>query len=68
MLRSEYQVEVLWIDTGIVAIPLFKIDVPSSSECVRFGSEFYRVKSNDKVEAGKIFGPTCLSTHEYFGC
>jgi len=40
LLRSEYRAIILWIDTGIVAIPLFKIDVPSSSKCVGFGSEF----------------------------
>jgi len=40
LLRSEYRAIVLWIDTDIVAIPLFEIDVPSSSKCVGFGSEF----------------------------
>ena len=60
--------EVLWIDTGIVAIPLFKIDVPSSSKCVRFGSELSGMETDDEVEARKIFGPLCLSTREDFGC
>ena len=67
MLRSEYWAEVLWIDTGIVTIPLFKIDVPLSSKCVGFGSEFPGAKSNDEVEARKIFGPLCLSMREDFG-
>ena len=67
MLRSEYRVEVLWIDTGIVTIPLFKIDVPSSSECVGFGSEFSGMEADDEVEARKIFRPLCLSTCEDFG-
>ena len=64
MLGSEYRVKILWINTGIVAIPLFKIDIPLSSECVRFGSEFSR---DYEVESRKVFGPTCLSTHEDFG-
>ena len=68
MLRSEYQVIVLWIDTGIVTIPLFKIDVPLSSECVGFGSEFSGVEMDYEIESGKVFGPMCLSTCEDFGC
>ena len=40
LLRSEYHVVVLWIYTGILIIPLFKIDIPTSSECIRFGSKF----------------------------
>ena len=35
--------KVLWVDTGIVTIPLFKIDVPSSSECVRFCTELNQI-------------------------
>src|SRR5882724_1110424 len=58
---------VLWIDTGIVAIPLFKIDVPSSSECVGFGAEFSRMEMDDEVESRKGFGPSCLPTCEDFG-
>ena len=67
MLGSEYWVEVLWVDTGIVAIPLFKIEVPSSSKCVRFGSEFSRMETDDEVESRKVFGPSCLLMHEDFG-
>ena len=67
MLRHEYWAKVLWIDTGIVAIPL-KVDVPSSSECVGFGSEFSRMEMDYEVESGEVFGPTCLSTREDFGC
>ena len=67
LLRSEYWVVVLWIDTGIVAIPLFKIDVPSSSECVGFGSEFSRTETDYQVESRKVFGPSCLLMHEDFG-
>ena len=51
----------------VVAIPLFKIDIPSSSECVGFGSEFSGTEADDEVETRKIFGPSCLSTREDFG-
>ena len=67
MLGSEYWVEVLWVDTGIVAIPLFKIDIPLSSKCVRFSAEFSGTETNDEVESSKVFRPSCLSTHEEFG-
>jgi len=64
LLGSEYQAIVLWIDAGI---PLFKIDIPSSSKCIGFGSEFSRTETDYEIESGKVFGPTCLSTHEDFG-
>ena len=67
MLESEYQSVILWIDAGIVGIPLFKIDVPSSSECIGFGSEFSGMETDDEIESGKIFGPMCLLMHEDFG-
>ena len=66
--RGEHGSVVLRIDSGIVAIPLFKIDVPSSSKSVRLGSEFSRTEMDDEVEHGKVFGPTCLSTREDSGC
>jgi len=61
-------VEVLQVGICIVAIPLFKIDIPSSSKCIRFGAEFSVVETNYKVETGEIFGPMCFSTHKDFGC
>jgi len=67
LLGSEYRAVVVWIDAGIIAIPLLKIDVPSSSECIGFGSEFSRTEMDYQVETGKVFRPTCLSMHEDFG-
>ena len=67
MLGSEYQVVVLWIDAGIVTIPLFKIDIPSSSECIRFGSKFSGMEMDNEIESRKVFRPMCLSMHEDFG-
>ena len=59
---------VLRIDSGIVASPLFKIDVPSSSKSVGFGSEFSGMETDDEVKSGKILGPSCLTTREDFSC
>ena len=60
----------LWdvtVDTGIVTIPLFKIDVPLSSECIGLGSKFSGMETDYQVESRKVFRPTCLSTCEDFG-
>ena len=39
--------EVLRVYAGIVAIHLFKIDVPLSSKRVGFGAKFFGVETND---------------------
>ena len=67
MLGSEYQAKVLWVGSGIVAIPLFKIDVPSSSQHVGFCPKLPGMEANDKVESGKVFRPSRLATHEDLG-
>ena len=67
MLGSEYHTYVVWVGTGIVAIPLFKVDVSLSSECVWFGSEFSGPETHNEIESGRIFRPTCLSTCKEFG-
>ena len=46
--------EVLWVDHGVATIPLFRIDVPSSSECIRFCTKFSRAEPDDHVECGKV--------------
>ncbi len=43
---SEYRAEVVRIDCCILTIPLFWIDVPSSSECVWLSSEFPRSEAD----------------------
>ena len=60
--------EILWVNTGIVATPLFKIDVPSSTKCVRFGTELPGPKPYDKVKSREVFRPTCLMPCEDLGC
>ena len=50
MFLSEDGLEVVRVDYGIASISLFRIDVPSSSESIQFGTETTRVESDDKVE------------------
>src|SRR6266481_5141988 len=68
LLGSEYWVKVLRVSSGIVTIPIFKIDIPSSSQHVGFHSELPRTEANDKVEPGKVFRPSHLATCEDLGC
>ena len=56
------------VNTGIINIPLFKIDIPPLSECVGFSSEFSGTEMDGEVEFTKVFGPLCLLTHEDLGC
>ena len=55
LLRSEHRSVVLWVHSGIVAIPLFRVDVPSSSKNIRFGYKFSGMEIYDKVEGRKKF-------------
>ena len=54
--------EVAQINGSIVAISPFRVDVPSSSQRVRFGAQSPRMETDDKIELGKVFGPTGLSS------
>ena len=65
---SEHGSVVLGIDSGIVAISLFKIDVETSSKSIGLGPEVSRMEKDDEVESGKVFRPSCLSMHEDFVC
>jgi len=53
--------------TGIASIPLFRINVPSSSESIWFGAETIKVEPDDKVELGEVLGPPCLPLGQYLG-
>ena len=68
MFQGEHRSDILWVSSGIVATPIFKIDVPSSGQCVGFRPEFPRMEMNNKVEARKVFQPSCLMTREDIGC
>ena len=67
MFLSEDRFEVVRIDCGVASIPPFWIDVPSSSESVRFGAKTTRMEPNDKVELEEVLGPLCLPLGQHFG-
>jgi len=64
---SEDGLEVVRVDCGVASIPPFRIDIPSSSESIRFCAEMTRAESDDKVELGKVLGPPCLPPGQYLG-
>ena len=64
---SEDGFEVVRVDCGVASIPPFRIDVPSSSESIRFCAKMTRAESNDKIELGKVLGPLCLLPGQYLG-
>ena len=67
MFLSEDGLEVMRVDCGIASIPLFRIDVPSSSESIQFCAEMTRTEPNDKIELGKVLRPPRLPPGQYLG-
>jgi len=47
---SEHWPKIFGINLGVATIPLFGVDVPSSSESVWLGTEFSRMETNDKIK------------------
>jgi len=64
---SEDRFEVVRVDYGIASIPLFRIDVLSSSKSIWFGAKTTREKPDDKIELEKVFGPLCLPLDQHLG-
>ena len=64
MFLREYRSEVSWIYAGVIASPLFRIDIPSSSKSVRFGTEVSGEESDYEVKLAEEFGPSDLSVGE----
>ena len=60
MFLSKDGLEVVRVDYGIASISPFRINVPSSSESIQFGTEMTRAEPDDKVKLGEILGPLCL--------
>ena len=67
MFLSEDGLEVVRVNCGIASIPLFKIDIPLSSESIWFGTQMIRAKPDDKVELGEVLGPPHLPLDQYLG-
>ena len=64
MFLHEHGLEVSQIYAGIIASPLFRVDVPSSSKSIVFGTEASRIESDYEVELEKEFGPSDLAVGE----
>jgi len=64
---DEDGLEVVRVDCGIVSIPLFRIDIPSSSESIWFCAEMTRAEPDDKVELGEVLGLPHLPLGQYLG-
>ena len=62
---SEYGSEVVWVDDGVVTVPLFWVDVPTASKCVGFGSELTGAEADNHVELGEVLGPSGLPTSQH---
>jgi len=64
---SKDGLEVVRVDCGIASIPLFRIDIPSSSKSVQFGAKMTRVETDDKIELGEVLRPLHLPLGQHFG-
>ena len=56
--------EVSQIYAGVIASPLFRIDVPPSSKSIGFGTEVSGTESDYEVKLAEEFGPSDLSVGE----
>ena len=66
MFLHEHRSEVSWIYAGVIASPLFRIDVPLSSKHIGFGSEASGTETDNEVELAEEFRPSDLSVGEQF--
>jgi len=64
---SEDGFEIVRVDCSIANIPLFRIDIPSSSESIQFDAKVIRTKPDDKVELGKVLGLPYLPLGQHLG-
>ena len=67
MFIGENGSEVMWIDSSIVTISLFWVDVPTSSQRVRFSTQTTRTEVDDKVKLREELRPMSLSTSKDLG-
>ena len=64
MFLHEHGLEVSRIYAGVITSPLFRIDVPSSSKSIGFGTEASGTESDNEVKLAEEFGPSDLSVGE----
>jgi hypothetical protein len=61
LIGAENGTEILRINVGVPLIPLFWVDVPSSSKRVRLSAQATGTEADEHVESAEIFRPTDLS-------
>ena len=61
------QTEIMRVDVSVVLIPLFGIDVPASSEGIRFRAELPGTEANDHIELGQKLQPAGLPPSQELG-
>jgi len=67
LLLSEDGFEVVRIDCSIASIPLFRIDIPASSENIQFGAKTTRTEPDNKIELREVLGLLCLPLGQHLG-
>ena len=55
------------VNCGIASIPLFRVNVPSSSKSIQFDIKITRTESDNKIELREILRLLCLPLHQYLG-
>ena len=68
LLVREHWSVVVWVDDGVVTVPLFWVDVPPASECVGLRSEFTGSEPDDHVELRQVLRPSGLSAGQELRC
>jgi hypothetical protein len=58
-------VEVVQINSSVVTIPLFGIDVPASDKCIWFTSEASGTELDNHVESAEVFWPVHLMASKH---
>jgi hypothetical protein len=66
MFGGEDRLEVVRIHNRVVATPLFRVDIPLSSQCIGFNTELTRTETDDEVEGREKLGPARLAPSEEF--
>jgi len=64
---SKDRLEVVKVDCGIASILLFRINIPSFSKSIWFGTEMTKIESDDKVELEEILGLLHLFPDQHLG-
>jgi hypothetical protein len=62
LIVGENRAKIMRVNAGESRIPLFRVDVPSSSQCIGFTPEPTRTEPDNHIEMAKIFRPPYLPT------